>query len=201
MERGEVVGLINLAIEDGHVPVVHPNGFIQLKLPDNRRMHFWDKSIPRQKTASPIHDHVFDMDSEIVAGTLLHCEIRVHSEPDGFYDLYEAVTVEGVETKLVPLQNRVRADYGEWQEFHAGDEYMFPAGRFHETSDRLGPAISIITKGQTFTTFNPRVLVKHGEKPDNDFERGSFTLVKLLDTISRITSELFPKNNVVKGAK
>lgn len=193
MNRGEVVGLINLAIEDGNTPVVHPNGFLQLKLSDGRRIHFWDREIPRQKVPTLIHDHVFDMSSKIIAGTLLHCQIRVHQEPEGYFDQYEAITIEGVQTELVNTGLRVRADYGEWQEFHAGDEYIFPAGRFHETSDRLGPCISIITKGKTFKTINPRVLVKHGETPDNDFERGAFTLVKLLDTISRITSELLPQ--------
>lgn len=194
MERSEVIGLINLAINDGETPVVHPNGFIQLKLSDGRRMHFWDSSIPRQKVPTLIHDHAFDMQSEIVAGTLLHREVKVHDEEDGYYDVYEAVTVEGVETKLVKAGHRARADMQSWLTFTAGDVYDFPAGNFHETSDREGPCISIITKGQTFAV-NPVVLVKHGDTPDNDFRR-SFDLLKLVSTIDLITNKLFPKSVV-----
>lgn len=193
MERGEVIGLINMAIEDGNVPVVHPNGFIQLKLSDGRRMHFWDKQIPRQTVPTLIHEHIFDMHSEIVAGVLLHCEVRVHEDDNGFYDIYEAKTVEGVQTTLVNTGHRCRADHGQWQKFFAGDDYLFPAGQFHETSDRLGPCISIITKQWTAKNMDPCVLVEHGKAPDNEFDRRDFTLVKLLDTISRITSELLPK--------
>lgn len=197
MNRGEVVGLINLAIEDGNTPVVHPNGFIQLKLSDGRRMHFWDPSIPRQKVATPIHDHIFDMHSLIVAGSILHREVRPIQEDDGFFDIYEAVSVRDAETVLTATGTRARVDCCPWLEFGPGDEYDFPAGKFHETSDRLAPAISIITKGKEFKDMNPCVLVPHGVVPDNEFTRDSYTLIKLLDTISLITNKLLPKNIVV----
>lgn len=41
-------------------PRVHPNGFIQLDISETDRLHVWHPSLPyRQKTFSPVHNHIF----------------------------------------------------------------------------------------------------------------------------------------------
>src|SRR5687768_2884644 len=84
----EVVGGIKDA--GGGNPRVHPNGFIQLDLEDvpeswhashkqghsgaARRMHIWNPpgvELPHQQTVNEIHDHVFDMKSNVVRGVLV----------------------------------------------------------------------------------------------------------------------------------
>src|SRR5882672_5609107 len=54
-------------------PRLHPNGFIQLDLTEDlsKRLHVWpDEPLQAQLTRHPIHDHSFDMKSEILAGCL-----------------------------------------------------------------------------------------------------------------------------------
>lgn len=192
MNRIEVKSLISEALLAGNTPIIHPNGFAQLKLCDGRRMHFWHPMIPRQEVKTPIHDHIFDMHSEIIAGSILHCEVSVLEMEDGYYSIYEAKAVRDAETKLVNTGHRCKANHGPWQEFSAGDEYDFPAGSFHETSDRLGPAISIITKGKEFPEMNPCVLVPADQEPDNAFTRDSFEAIAVIGMIDRVTDLLFP---------
>jgi hypothetical protein len=60
--------MINTAVlkERGVRPRVHGNGFIQVDLTADTRLHVWgDKRIPRQNVYTPIHDHVFGFESTI----------------------------------------------------------------------------------------------------------------------------------------
>jgi hypothetical protein len=43
--------------DSDNYPRVHGNGFIQLDLPDGKRLHVWDEDIPRQKVNTSMHDH------------------------------------------------------------------------------------------------------------------------------------------------
>ncbi len=56
----------------GKVPRVHGNGFIQLDLTDRTRLHVWHPSVPRQKVATQIHDHVFSFESCCIVGRLIN---------------------------------------------------------------------------------------------------------------------------------
>ncbi|HEY9713851.1 MAG TPA: hypothetical protein V6C72_10300 [Chroococcales cyanobacterium] len=173
---------------EGSAPTIHPNGFIQLKLTNDRRMHFWHPEIPRQKVGSPIHDHIFDMASVILLGTLFHREVHIQPDRDGYYVIWEAVPVRDTETELVSTGERVRADHGPEQELKPGDHYFFEAFCFHLTRDAV-PAVSIIRKRQEFEGRRPRVLVPAGQKPDNDFTRDSFDPEFIEQFIFRVIEE------------
>jgi len=57
---------------DGGRPRVHGNGFVQLDLTERSRLHIWgDPRIPKQKVATPIHDHVFGFESTIIVGRVI----------------------------------------------------------------------------------------------------------------------------------
>lgn len=170
-----------------HVPIIHPNGFIQLKLLGGLRMHFWHPEIPRQRVYSPIHDHVFDMASEILLGRLCHCEIEVIVQPDGYYMIWEAVPTRDSETTLMSTDVRVRAERHMEQEFRPGDHYTFGAFSFHATRDSE-PAVSVIRKKQTYQG-RPRVLVPAGSKPDNDWVRDEFTTTFVEEFMFRVVEE------------
>jgi hypothetical protein len=157
---------------EGSPPTIHPNGFIQLKLTNGRRMHFWHPDIPRQKVGSPIHDHVFDMRSSIMLGSLFHREVKILPNVDGYYEIWQAKPIRDTETVLVGTGQRVKANHCTEQELGPGESYEFPAFTFHLTRDPV-PAVSMISKLQNYPG-KPRVLVPAGEKPDNDFTRDSF---------------------------
>jgi hypothetical protein len=169
---GRQIEVLRIMREDreGSAPTIHPNGFIQLKLTNGRRMHFWHPEIPRQ--GYRIHDHVFEMASEILLGKLYHREISVVTDSEGFYMIWEAVPVRDSETELVSKGERVQADHLVEQELKPGDHYFSPAFNFHLIRD-VAPAVSVISKGQEFDR-RPRVLVPAGQKPDNSFTRDDF---------------------------
>src|SRR3546814_6146607 len=72
--------------ERGGRPRVHGNGFIQLDLTERGRLHIWGAPrIPRQKTATPIHDHVFGFESTVAVGRPVNLVFRiVYCESGGF---------------------------------------------------------------------------------------------------------------------
>lgn len=168
-------------------PVIHPNGFIQLWMHDGRRMHFWHPEIPRQKVASPIHDHIFDMWSEVLLGRLVHTEVETILDSDGYYNVWVVRSTRDSETVLENTGRRVRAEYKPSQILMAGDHYAFPAESFHVTRDS-NPCVSIITKGKTYPG-SPRVLVPYGTEPDNEFERDAFEPFELEQWMTRVVVE------------
>lgn len=173
---------------EGPAPTIHPNGFIQLKLTGGRRMHFWHPEIPRQKVGSPIHDHIFDMESEILLGKLFHREVFTQPDEQGYYVVWAAVPVRDTETTLESTGVRVRADQGPEQELKPGDHYFFEAFRYHLTRDAV-PAVSVILKKQEYKDHRPRVLVPAGQKPDNSFTRDSFDPEFIEKLIMRVIEE------------
>lgn len=51
----------------------HGNGFIQMKLTNNERIHVWHPEFPvRDNHTGTIHSHRFDISSNILLGTLVH---------------------------------------------------------------------------------------------------------------------------------
>ena len=55
----------------GAVPHYFGLGFIQLKLDQTRRLHFWAEDWPKVDTENEIHNHRYDFKSVVLAGTVL----------------------------------------------------------------------------------------------------------------------------------
>lgn len=66
MNYGELLNTLAGLRAVGERPRVHGNGFIQLDVTPRTRLHFWSPEIPRQKVATPIHDHVFGFVSYVI---------------------------------------------------------------------------------------------------------------------------------------
>src|SRR3546814_5268128 len=94
--------------ERGGRPRVHGNGFIQLDLTERGRLHIWgDPRIPRQKTATPIHDHVFGFESTVVVGRLVNLVFSIVYCESGGFEVYAPSIREGEDTVLGPTGHRV----------------------------------------------------------------------------------------------
>jgi hypothetical protein len=166
--------------ESGAVPRVHGNGFIQVDLNNEgtRRLHVWHENLPRQKVATPIHDHVFDMQSTVILGTLIHEEFTWRRHPDGDFLFYQARREEG--TQNTTLQPALPLSSGTVPVFIKrtqrlvmlpGSTYFFPSGRLH-LSDHVGLTATIMEKINSPSGYgSPRVLVPVGQEPDNEFHR------------------------------
>lgn len=96
-------------VNSGEVPRLHPNGFIQLNL--NRagtcRLHIWSPNITPdmvQKTRHPIHDHIFDMESTILLGSMENWVYEfIDSGIRREYALFQGVYKTPHESTLEPL--------------------------------------------------------------------------------------------------
>lgn len=175
--------------ESGAVPRVHGNGFIQLDLDDRRRLHIWGhRAIPKQKVASPIHDHIFGFESEIVVGRLLNVNYDFipwnDDDESGPYRVFEPTVREGEDTVLNFNGEFCDVMISDCQLIDAdtsNQNYFMQPFVFHETFTS-GPAATIIEKdglthAQRAARFGveesakPRVLLPQGHEPDNDFNR------------------------------
>lgn len=152
---------------------VHGNGFIQIDIDDNRRLHIWDHRIPKQKVATPIHDHRFDFTSRVLKGTLWHTTYNIRYDEDGDYEIYIPEVRKGEDTILVSSGDKCVVSCDKVISIPEGGSYEFGAMRFHETG-WAEPTVTLMTKLKTYKFLDPRVLVKHGFKPDNDFHRYAY---------------------------
>lgn len=164
---------------------LHGNRFIQIDLDDRSLecVHVWHEGLLplAQRTPSPIHDHVFEFRSTVLAGTLVNCEFkvdRVHFSgwrpmaADGrYYHVYAGVRRHEQDTQLV------RADDHEYLVQSMGAlvyarqaEYAMPARMFH-ASVAVGYAITHFRRGAAEQGGQPYVLVPIGLQPDNEFDR------------------------------
>jgi hypothetical protein len=108
---------IETARREGRQPRVHPNGFLQLDLePDKmsdgrhiakRRLHIFDDRLPRQTVRTAVHDHIFDMSSFVLKGTVLNDTYIAVDDEEGDLEVYQAQEMKCTETNLVPSGRRV----------------------------------------------------------------------------------------------
>jgi hypothetical protein len=157
----------------GTHPRVHGNGFIQIDLPGDRRAHFWGHhAIPRQSSATPIHDHRFDFSSRVLRGSIVNVTYYETWGEGRDFEIYTPVFRQGEDTKLEPTGRQIRVEPVRVQMFTpemTANSYFSVAGVFHETMVNE-PTATLITKGQTYQ-ITPRVLVPLGKQPDNEFTR------------------------------
>jgi hypothetical protein len=164
----------------GRTPRVHPNGFLQLDLePDRmstdrpiakRRLHIFDDRLPRQSVRTSVHDHIFDMSSFVLKGTILNDTYVTVPDEEGDLEIHQAEAAKGMETNLVSTGHRCTLRLKHTEYVYMGESYRFPALTFHD-SRHEGVAATIMTKGDTFPLKTPRVLVPVDAEPDNSFSR------------------------------
>lgn len=182
----------------GTEPRVHPNGFIQLDLSKQVRLHVWHPHLPyRQKTFSPIHNHIFSFDSEVIVGRMVNQIYTIEPDDNGTHEEWQVNVIDGEDTKLVRTgEGRVRLVPEQTDVVLAGSIYHMPKYAFHETLVNE-PTATFMTKHDASFTMGPNcqgasVLVPWFEEPDNDFRRGDVDtdlLWKLIgETLNRINA-------------
>lgn len=186
----------------GKNPRVHPNGFIQLDIENvedgwheshkeghsgaNLRLHIWNPPgivLPRQDSVHEIHDHVFEMKSTILRGTLRQqlYEFKIGSLEHDFttHQLYRAVYSKNSDSRLEPLG--VYGVIEQWmtQVVREGDCYTQPASTFHDT-ETPGSLVVTVMEKTAIKAKQAHVLVPKDTEPDNDFDRASAVQPELL---------------------
>lgn len=178
-------------------PRMHPNGFIQLDVtldPESRiaeqRLHVWPDNpddFPRQETRTTIHDHKFDMKSEILVGEIrqirYHFNVEWDVELEGpTHEIYIASYNRKSDSTLEPTGALVRLATMTEEVWDEGDVYTQPASSFHDTGWE-GLTATLMTKQKEYEFHQPRIMVPIGVEPDNDFKRDNVDVDLLWDKI------------------
>lgn len=162
----------------GARPRVHGNGFVQLDLTKAARLHIWgDPRIPKQKVATPIHDHVFGFESTILVGRVISLMYHVTPREHGDFRVYVPKIREGEDTILTPTDMTVVIEpaYVDTTNWNSGTrKYKFPIFVFHEMLIPEPSATIMIKDGPTLAQgakASPHVLCPVDKVPDNVFNR------------------------------
>lgn len=184
---------VQIAKREG-TPRVHGNGFIQLDVAPDTRLHVWGhRDIPRQSSYTGIHDHVFGFRSKVVVGRVF--QVKYSRCPKAFgkmYRIFTPMTREGEDTVLVPADAPlIRLDHAHIRMVEQGSYYTMQPGEVHETvSD--GWAATIMTKTRRRPHAVARVFVPEGRAPDNDFNRNAaLSPEKCWNIIEEVTAGAF----------
>jgi hypothetical protein len=162
-------------------PITHENGFIQLRIDINRRLHVWpDEPIARQDPPMPIHDHRFDFESEVIVGRLEHIVYRTVAPNANHPASHLISTVKGDE---YVFHDKVCALVELSTTIHKGEMYHFNARTLHESKAR-GLTATIMTKTAVHEII-PRVLVPigatHLKVLDRENANSQFVLWRIID--------------------
>lgn len=168
----------------------------------NKRLHVWpDNSddFPRQEVRTSIHDHKFDMASEILIGELR--QIRYHFSLDWemlegpTHQIYIARYNTRSDSTLEPTGAIVRLERISEEVYEEGDDYEQQASTFHDT-ECVGLTATLMTKVQEYEFHEPRVMVPIGAEPDNDFKRDNVDVDLLWDKIDEAMEALIDRINM-----
>jgi hypothetical protein len=172
-------------------PRLHPNGFIQLDLTTNLsvRLHVWpDEELRAQKTRHSIHDHSFDMTSEILTGCLTNLTYKFQpSEYNKQTTLYRAKRLPDTqETILAPATMKINTGYLTILKadiFRPGDKYSLSKFILHDSIPH-GLTATIMTKSR-LSDYSPLIAIPKGIEPDNEYRRDTIDLEILWSFIQR----------------
>lgn len=176
---------MNTIRETGENIRVHGNGFIQIDLPENSRLHIWGHpDIPRQAESSQIHSHRFGFVSTVLVGSLVNVVYnihphRLHDIPDKrirseMFDMYVPQPRKSEDTELILVENNTPLVYGltpsRIEHCVAGGSYTMQPREVHETFVNQ-PTATLMTKRNTDESHTPEIYLPHNKRPDNQFTR------------------------------
>jgi hypothetical protein len=177
----------------GQNPRIHPNGFIQLDLEDvesgdwtqthhrghsgaNLRLHIWNPpnvELPRQKTVNEVHDHVFDMKSHVIFGTLeqqLFKLMEPNADHPATHERYQAVYAKSAESRLEPTGQLGWLRLYSKFPISTGQSYTQPAFTLHNSVPLDGCVITVMQKTEIHDG-DAYAICDIGSPPDNSFVR------------------------------
>lgn len=153
---------------------LHGLGFIQVKLPNNARLHVWHPDLPRRSCYefSAIHNHRFSFSSRVLIGTQVNRVFVVESAADGSHDLIShdgPRSEKGGRLSYVAGRVSVRRRDMEPQTYGPGESYVMPELQYHDTPN-TGIVVTLLHK-LTEGKVHACSLIKHGHEFDQSFDR------------------------------
>lgn len=115
---------------------LHGLGFIQVKLPANKRLHVWHPELPRRDCFehSAIHNHRFSFRSTVLIGTQFNQRADLIIHPEGTHTV---ISHDGPRSerggRLSFAAGRVNVRLREMEKYKAGESYIMPELEYHHT--------------------------------------------------------------------
>jgi len=163
---------------------LHGLGFIQVKLPANRRLHVWHPDLPRRRCfeRSAIHNHRFSFRSTVLAGIQVNRRFEVMPDDDGSHDL---VSHDGPRSekggRLSYVAGRVSLLTSLPEYSWPGSTYFMPMLAYHDTpnDDVVITMMEKLDEG----TVHASSLIEHGHEFDQSFDRFQLSPDQLWDFV------------------
>lgn len=151
----EIDQLRRYATSYGSNPYCFGLGFIQLKLSENSRMHFWHEAIPHVEREE-IHNHRYDFKSTVLAGRLRHqvFDVKGYANPGGYpveWERFDTECIPGEEGVMRGTTPVYVSPVGE-NILAEGSIYKFPHTAFH-TTEGTEFAITYLERGEKVTKY------------------------------------------------
>lgn len=152
---------------------LHGLGFLQVKLPGNKRLHAWHPALPQRACFdfSPIHNHRFSFRSTVLVGEQVNRRYAVWDDPEGSHDL---ISHDGPRSekggRLSYVAGRVSVRDLHDERYRAGESYVMPELHYHETPNE-GVVVTLMEKLTERTDCHANSLIEHGRTFDQQFDR------------------------------
>lgn len=174
----------------GTVPRVHPNGFIQIDKPEagKCRVHIWTAGdeLPKQGSQHPVHDHIFDMRSEVLMGEMTNLLFDFARDGDPTHELHRARYRVAHDSTLLPTGERGRLEVSSKVRVPAGSAYWMPAFVLHESRVAVRPTVTLMVATKIYLPAKPVVAVPVGMKVDNAYDRHTLPASQLWDIVESV---------------
>lgn len=151
---------------------LHGLGFIQVKLPANRRLHVWHPDLPRRSCFawSAIHNHRFGFRSTVLIGQQVNRRYTVVADPVGSHDRISHDGPRGEKGgRLSYVAERVAVWAGRDESYGPGASYTMSPLEYHETPNS-GIVVTLMEKLHE-GTIHASSLIEHGREFDQSFDR------------------------------
>lgn len=177
-------------------------GFIQLKISDTQRLHFWHPYLVADTHEEEIHDHRYNFASRILRGSIVNSIYSFNVHNDGKYTLSKTDCSPGYVSDTSYTGNVSLLSSSTLSQ---GDEYYMSADTFHRIE--ATHAVTLLTREPTTKAF-ARVIALNDQPTTCPFSRKIATN-KLWDYIEEActlcfsgyhTSEI-PKGTVGQSSK
>lgn len=149
-------------------PRFHGDGMVQLYLSKHVRLHVFHPWLPPTVQNARIHDHAWDMHSQVLTGVLHHTTYNINLATVGPFMVNEARSGCGSTGGGLTKCHRCDTKQTGENHFAAGSEYRFPHHEFHEvgTSEL---SMTVIRKSN-YSDLPPRIIAPWDEEADNAFD-------------------------------
>lgn len=166
---------------------LHGLGFIQIKMPNDMRMHVWHPDLPRRKcfSESAIHNHRFSFRSTVLKGRQINQRVDVHPTAHPVYHSHDIINHNGPRGPEGGRRSFVdggcEIELGHLETYEAGESYIMDELEYHMTpnSGKVATIMEKLTEGTTHACS----IIETGITFDQGFDRYQLSEAELWDFV------------------